>query len=31
MHALEKILAKHAGKDKVKAGEIVTCKWTLQK
>lgn len=29
MHALEKILAKHAGKDKVKAGEIVTCKVDL--
>lgn len=25
MHALEKILAKHAGKDTVKAGETVTC------
>lgn len=29
MHALEKILANHAGKSKVKAGEIVTCKVDL--
>lgn len=26
MHALEKILARHSGKDVVKTGEIVTCK-----
>lgn len=29
MHALEKILAKHAGEDEVKAGEIVTCRVDL--